>query len=44
MNKSFLLVCLLLSVTFAFTVANDGKHPGPKTIELVAREIEYAIW
>tara|TARA_Y100000768_G_C23967941_1_gene678882 strand:+ start:841 stop:1419 length:579 start_codon:yes stop_codon:yes gene_type:complete len=25
-------------------VAKDGKHPGPKTIELVAREIEYAIW
>ena len=25
-------------------VAKDGKHPGPKSIELVARKIEYEIW
>ena len=25
-------------------VAKDGKHPGPKSIELVARKIEYDLW
>ena len=33
MNKSFLLLCLLLSVTFAFTVANDGKHNNKVIVE-----------
>ena len=25
-------------------VADDGKHPGPKTMELIARKIEYELW
>lgn len=25
-------------------VAKDGKHPGPKTMELIARKIEYELW